>query len=48
VDGLGEITWWILGYGNQVEVLAPAALRTKIADIAKKTAEINNGQVVDC
>jgi proteasome accessory factor B len=48
VDGLGEITWWILGYGDQVEVLAPAALRTKIADIAKKIAEINNGQVVDC
>jgi proteasome accessory factor B len=43
VDGLGEITWWILGYGDQVEVLSPAALRTRIADIANKMAEINNG-----
>ena len=43
VDGLGEISWWILGYGDQVEVLAPAALRTKIADTARKMVEINNG-----
>jgi len=34
VDGLGEITWWILGYGNQVEVIAPPALRRRMADIA--------------
>ncbi|MFH1371138.1 MAG: WYL domain-containing protein [Planctomycetota bacterium] len=44
VDGLGEITWWILGYGDQVEVLAPAALRKRIIDIAQKMTEINNGQ----
>ena len=31
VDGLGEIIWWILGYGDQAEVLKPAALRNKIA-----------------
>ena len=37
VDGLGEITWWILGYGDQVEVLAPAALRKRIAGIARAT-----------
>lgn len=43
VDGLGEITWWILGYGDQVEVLAPAALRTRISDITNKMAEINKG-----
>ena len=30
VDGLDEIVWWILGYGNQAEVLRPAALRKKI------------------
>jgi proteasome accessory factor B len=42
VDGLGEITWWILGYGDQVEVLAPAALRNNIVDIARKTIEMNN------
>jgi proteasome accessory factor B len=43
VDGLGEITWWILGYGDQVEVLAPAALREKVVEIARKMIEMNNG-----
>ena len=28
VDGLREVSWWILGYGSQVEVLAPPMLRT--------------------
>jgi predicted DNA-binding transcriptional regulator YafY len=42
VDGLNEIKWWILGYGNQVEVLSPAVLRKNIAEIAKKLVEINN------
>jgi proteasome accessory factor B len=35
VDGLNEIYWWILGYGDQVEVLAPAALRKKIFQTAQ-------------
>ena len=35
VDGLGEITWWILGYGDQVEVMAPAALRKAVVTVAK-------------
>ena len=30
VDGLGEIMWWILGYGGHAEVLRPAALRKRI------------------
>jgi len=34
VDGLGEITWWILGYGDQVEVIAPPAMRRRVADVA--------------
>ena len=34
VDGLGEITWWVLGYGDQVEVISPAPLRKRMADIA--------------
>jgi proteasome accessory factor B len=42
VDGLGEITWWILGYGDQVEVLSPAALRKNVAQIAQRMVEINN------
>lgn len=41
VDGLGEISWWILGYGDQVEVLAPAALRKQTAATAKRMAKIN-------
>ena len=41
VDGLGEITWWILGYGDQVEVLAPAELRKRVGEIALRTAAIN-------
>jgi proteasome accessory factor B len=31
VSGLGEIAWWILGYGDQAEVLAPAKLREMVA-----------------
>ncbi len=31
VDGLNEISWWILGYGDQAEVLKPAKLRQLIA-----------------
>ena len=30
VDGMGEILWWILGYGDQAEVLEPLELREKI------------------
>jgi len=43
VDGLGEITWWILGYGDQVEVLTPVKLRNIIIDIARRMIEVNNG-----
>lgn len=39
VDGLGEITWWVLGYGDQVEVVGPAPLRRKVAAVAKAVAE---------
>jgi proteasome accessory factor B len=42
VDGLSEISWWILGYGDQVEVLAPAALRKRIAKTAQRMVELNN------
>ena len=30
VSGIKEISWWILGYGDQAEVLEPAALRQLI------------------
>ncbi|MBL7152867.1 MAG: WYL domain-containing protein [Phycisphaerae bacterium] len=41
VDGLGEITWWILGYGDQVRVLAPRALRKRVLEIARNMIKIN-------
>ena len=31
VSGLKEISWWILGYGDQAEVLRPAELRRLVA-----------------
>jgi len=36
VDGLDEIVWWILGYGPEVEVLAPSELRERMADLARR------------
>ncbi len=39
VSGLNEISWWILGYGDQAEVLRPPELRRMIADRAKRMAE---------
>ena len=41
VDGLNEIIWWILSYGDQVQVLAPKALRQKIVEIAQNTIKQN-------
>jgi proteasome accessory factor B len=41
VDGLGEITWWILGYGDQVRVLEPKTLRKKIRQIAQNMTKLN-------
>ena len=36
VSGLGEISWWILGYGDQAEVLQPAELRRIVAGHAAR------------
>jgi len=41
VDGLSEITWWILGYGDQVQVLAPKALRERVLEIAANMIKLN-------
>jgi len=41
VDGLGEITWWVLGYGDHVQVLAPKALRNKVIETAKNMIKLN-------
>ena len=41
VDGIGEITWWILGYGDQVQVIAPKALRKRVLETAKNMVKLN-------
>jgi proteasome accessory factor B len=40
VSGLGEISWWIMGYGDQAEVLQPPELRRLIAQRAAKMVEV--------
>lgn len=35
VNGLDEIKWWILGYGDQAEVIEPAELREELTDMAR-------------
>jgi len=40
VSGLGEISWWILGYGDQAEVIRPEKLRHRIAERAERTAAL--------
>ena len=42
VSGTLEITPWILGWGDAVEVVAPAELRQKIASLAANMAARNN------
>jgi len=44
VAGTVEITPWILGWGEAVEVLSPADLREKIAAAGMKMGERNRGQ----
>jgi hypothetical protein len=34
VDGLGEIAWWVLGYGSCAEVIAPEPLRKSVLQSA--------------
>ena len=44
VDGLGEIIWWILGYGDQVQVLAPKVLRNRVIEMAKNMVRLNEAR----
>lgn len=41
VDGLEEISWWICGYGAEVEVVRPPALRKLVHDMHAKAAKLN-------
>ena len=43
VSGLQEIGWWILGYGDQAEVLRPAKLRKLVAQRATNMHKIYAG-----
>jgi len=43
VDGLGEIAWWVLGYGDKAEVLRPAELRDIITRHARNLAALYAG-----
>lgn len=43
VDGLSEISWWVLGYGDQAVVLEPAELRELIAGHAARLVERYRG-----
>jgi proteasome accessory factor B len=38
VSGLNEISWWILGYGDQAEVIEPPELRRLVAQRAQRMA----------
>jgi predicted DNA-binding transcriptional regulator YafY len=44
VSGLNEISWWILGYGDQAEVIEPPELRKLVADRAERLAAQYNGR----
>ena len=43
VDGIEEISWWILGYGDQAEVLEPKELRESVARHAQRMCSMYNG-----
>ena len=40
VSGLNEISWWILGYGDQVEAIEPPELRALMAGRAEQMAKM--------
>lgn len=45
VDGMGEILWWILGYGAQAEVIEPPELRRMVASHVGQLANIYASEV---
>ncbi len=40
VSGLNEISWWILGYGDQAEAIEPLELRRLVADRARRMVDL--------
>jgi proteasome accessory factor B len=47
VSGLQEISWWILGYGDQAEAIEPPELRQMVATRAAKAAALYADQAVE-
>jgi predicted DNA-binding transcriptional regulator YafY len=43
VDGIDEIAWWALGYGDQAQVLEPPELREKVAGHAERMQRYYQG-----
>ncbi len=43
VDGLNEITWWVLGHGDQVIVEEPPELRERVRRIAEHMVQMAEG-----
>ncbi len=41
VDGIDELFRWVMGFGDQVEVLAPPELRDRILKVAENLARVN-------
>lgn len=45
IDSLEEITWWIIGYGDKVQVLAPLTLQQRIVQITQKMIQTNQQEL---
>jgi proteasome accessory factor B len=41
VNGLGEILRWVLGFGDDVEVLAPEELRDRLFEVSSRVARVH-------
>jgi predicted DNA-binding transcriptional regulator YafY len=46
IDGLDEILGWVLGFGDQVEVLAPPELRERVGTLAARVASIHTPRAI--
>lgn len=40
VADTAELRWWLLGFGSQIEVLGPKALRDEFAEISRATSKL--------
>ena len=47
VEGIREISWWILGYGDQAEVLEPASLRELVVSHVQRMFAMYQVPILD-